>query len=117
MSGCHEHELSEDHCSITVASADDGRRLMIGLRGEFDVESELDLELVLELATHARFIDLDVSGVRFADSTLLNLMLRMSDEYDVTLIGPLQPQLEQLMRMTGVIARFAPGPAEGEGRA
>ncbi|MEU6405797.1 STAS domain-containing protein [Streptomyces sp. NPDC046985] len=117
MSGCDEQKTSEGHCAVDVTWVDDGRGLMIGLRGEFDVASELDVELVLELASRAESVDLDVSGVRFADSTLLNLMLRMADRLRVRLIGPLQPQLSELMRLTGVLARFEADAAGGEGRA
>ncbi|WP_320774304.1 STAS domain-containing protein [Streptomyces sp. CRN 30] len=90
---------------------------MISLSGEFDVESELDVELVLELASHAECVDLDVSGVRFADSTLLNLILRMADRFHLRLIGPLRPQLDQLLRLTGIFARFAPLMVGDEGPA
>ncbi|MFJ3231153.1 STAS domain-containing protein [Streptomyces sp. NPDC086787] len=84
----------------------DGREVVIRLSGEFDVSSELDLELVLETASSVRSVALHVADVRFADSTLLNVLLRMADRCDLRLVGPLGPQLDRLMRLTGVLDRF-----------
>ncbi|WP_435269938.1 STAS domain-containing protein [Streptomyces sp. 1222.5] len=102
-------------CSVEVDTACDGRLMVIRLSGEFDVECELDLELVLEVATSAVSIELHVGEVRFADSTLLNLLLRMTDRFDVRIVGPLRPQLARLMRLTGVLERFRLCGLEEEG--
>ncbi|MEU7424899.1 STAS domain-containing protein [Streptomyces sp. NPDC040750] len=97
---------AQETCSVQVDTSRDGREVVIRLSGEFDLESELDLELVLEVASAARSVELHVAEVRFADSTLLNLLLRMADRFDVRLVGPLRPQFAKLMRLTGVLERF-----------
>ncbi|MEU7057979.1 STAS domain-containing protein [Streptomyces sp. NPDC046197] len=81
--------------------------MVITLSGEFDVESELDVELILEVASSAESVEVHLADVTFADSTLLNLLLRMADRFEVRLVGPLQRQPARLMELTGVLERFA----------
>lgn len=100
---------------MRVDTTRSGREVVIRLSGEFDVSSELDLEIVFETASSARSVALHVADVRFADSTLLNLLLRMADRFDMRLVGPLGPQLDRLMRLTGVLDRFRVCDREEEG--
>ncbi|MET7288964.1 STAS domain-containing protein [Streptomyces sp. NPDC005573] len=103
-----------DACAVHVDASRDGRQVVIRLSGEFDVEAELDLELVFETASAARSVEVHVADVRFADSTLLNLLLRMVDRFDVRLVGPLPSQLARIMRLTGVLGLFCIRGREGE---
>ncbi|MEW2417836.1 STAS domain-containing protein [Streptomyces sp. NPDC046866] len=57
-------------------------------------------------AADARLLVLDVTGVTFADSSFLNVLIRLRNARPVVLAGPLPRQLERLLEMTGVLALF-----------
>jgi anti-anti-sigma factor len=48
-----------------------------------------------------RRIILDMSSVTFADSSLLNVLLRVRRSRRLVLAGPLHDQLDRLLEMTG----------------
>ncbi|MFE9742207.1 STAS domain-containing protein [Streptomyces sp. NPDC006477] len=71
-------------------------------RGSYDMESIDPLAAVLAAASaERRPIVLDASGVTFADSALLNLLILTRKEADLRLAAP-TPQLQRILEITGV---------------
>ncbi|WUN43995.1 STAS domain-containing protein [Streptomyces sp. NBC_00306] len=70
-------------------------------RGEVDLNNLPPLTEALTQAaeTHATVV-LDASGITFADSTFLNLLLRIHQATDLRIAAP-GPQLERLLDLTG----------------
>ncbi len=58
---------------------------------------------------------MDVSGVTFADSMFLSVLVRLNQERRLRLAGPLSAQLLRLLEMTGVPAVFEVGGATEAG--
>lgn len=71
-------------------------------RGSYDMESIDPLAAVLAAASaEHRPIVLDASGITFADSALLNLLILTRREADLRLAAP-TPQLQRILEITGV---------------
>ena len=68
---------SPDDTSLTVTTAEGGAWAIVSVRGEIDVSTAGSLEDALRacLASSGRVI-IDLSGVRFMDSTGLNVLIR-----------------------------------------
>ncbi|MET9468005.1 STAS domain-containing protein [Streptomyces sp. NPDC006544] len=87
---------------VAVRPDVDGVRV-IECAGEFDQDTLHPLKTAaIEAAadTHVRRIVLDVSGVAFADSSMLNLMLLLLRSGRLVLAGPVPAQLDRLMEIT-----------------
>ncbi|MFD3722883.1 STAS domain-containing protein [Streptomyces sp. NPDC058674] len=87
--------------------------LVLHLNGEYDVDTVVPLREALNRANADRVPHtvLDVSGVTFADSTLLNLFIQAHHRLArLVFAGPVPPQLQRLFNLTGVaeIFTFAP---------
>ncbi|WP_331751605.1 STAS domain-containing protein (plasmid) [Streptomyces sp. NBC_00723] len=69
--------------------------------GDYDTSTIAPLEEALDTAArkHSRVV-LDVSGVSFADSTFLNLLLRIHHMTSLRIAGPPR-QLRHLLEITG----------------
>ncbi|MFJ5811300.1 STAS domain-containing protein [Streptomyces sp. NPDC093093] len=94
----------------------DGLRV-VQCSGEFDADTEGVLDAACDEAVAAPGVErlaLDVRGVTFADSSFLNLLLRVRGACDLVLLGPLPPQLARLLEMTGANLLFTidDGPTE-----
>ncbi|WP_433570448.1 STAS domain-containing protein [Streptomyces sp. CA-251247] len=74
---------------------------VVAARGEVDLNNLPPLTKALTQAaeTHATVV-LDASGITFADSTFLNLLLRIHQATDLRIAAP-GPQLERLLDLTG----------------
>ncbi|MER5567250.1 STAS domain-containing protein [Streptomyces goshikiensis] len=102
--------------TVTVLPDYDGLRV-VQCSGEFDADTEGVLDAACDEAIAAAGVErlaLDVRGVTFADSSFLNLLLRVHGVCDLLLLGPLPPQLARLLEMTGANLLFAidDGPPE-----
>ncbi|MER5807850.1 STAS domain-containing protein [Streptomyces sp. NPDC002033] len=87
--------------------------------GEFDQETLGPLQEATDaaLADRAvRRIALDITGVEFADSTLLNLLLRLRRSGRLVLIGPAPHRLNRLFDLTGAGDLFQMVPSAEEAR-
>ncbi|WP_237518638.1 STAS domain-containing protein [Streptomyces sp. SID5910] len=75
---------------------------VVGARGAYDMNSITPLAQALNTAskTYPRVI-LDASGVTFADSALLNLLILTHQAADLRLAAPTE-QLVRLLELTGV---------------
>ncbi|WP_392895587.1 STAS domain-containing protein [Streptomyces sp. LN699] len=88
---------------LVLPDEGDGVRV-IACVGEFDQDT---LEAFREAGNPAaadptiRRIVLDVSRLTFADSSMLNEMLRLLRSGRLVLAGPLPPSLERLFELTG----------------
>ncbi|MFB7756695.1 STAS domain-containing protein [Streptomyces sp. NPDC056121] len=81
---------------------DRGAVEVVALAGELDIETAPDARVTLGAALRSgRSVVLDLSGVTFADSTALSLLLWAS-RGAVYLAGPLAPQVERLLEVSGV---------------
>ncbi|WST36071.1 STAS domain-containing protein [Streptomyces sp. NBC_01167] len=78
-----------------------GDAWVVVARGEVDLNNLPPLTEALTQAaeTHATVV-LDASGITFADSTFLNLLLRIHQATDLRIAAP-GPQLERLLDLTG----------------
>ncbi len=75
---------------------------VVGARGAYDIQSITHLANALDTAskTYAKVI-LDASGVTFADSALLNLLILAHQAADFRVAAPTE-QLRRLLELTGV---------------
>ncbi|MFF7946227.1 STAS domain-containing protein [Streptomyces griseorubiginosus] len=74
---------------------------VIVAHGAFDMDTIAPLAEALQaaVAKHARVV-VDVSGITFADSTFLNLLLHINQQTDLRIVAP-APQLRRVLEMTG----------------
>ncbi|MFD8201452.1 STAS domain-containing protein [Streptomyces sp. NPDC059701] len=75
---------------------------VVGARGAYDMHSITPLADALDAAAkeHPRVV-LDASGITFADSTLLNLLILAHQSTDFRVAAPTQ-QLRRLLQLTGM---------------
>ncbi|MGI5430194.1 STAS domain-containing protein [Streptomyces sp. CA-179760] len=75
---------------------------VVAAHGAYDMHSITPLAKALQTAagTYSKVI-LDASGVTFADSTLLNLLILTHREGNLRVVAP-SPQLQRLCEITGV---------------
>ncbi|WP_052714047.1 STAS domain-containing protein [Streptomyces katrae] len=91
---------------VTVKAEPDGVWRIV-CAGEFDLDTTGKLEAACQgEAAGARLLVIDVTGVAFADSSFLNVLIRLRNTRPVVLAGPLPHQLERLLEMTGARALF-----------
>jgi anti-anti-sigma factor len=75
---------------------------VVGARGAYDLYSITPLsEALVAAATEHSKVVLDASGITFADSTLLNLLILTRRSVDLRVAAPSQ-QLRRLLDITGV---------------
>ncbi|MFD8309072.1 STAS domain-containing protein [Streptomyces sp. NPDC059690] len=86
---------------IGVVQYERGGAWVVVAHGAYDLHSIGQLADALETAAakHARVV-LDASGVAFADSSFLNLLLSTHRMTDLRVAGP-TPQLRRVLEMTG----------------
>ncbi|MDW4915440.1 MULTISPECIES: STAS domain-containing protein [Streptomyces] len=97
------------------------RTSVITLSGEFDVDNEIDLHIEAQWALRAQEPRtlIDVSGVSFADSTVLNWVLRTLLAHrtagkQFAVCGPLHPFLARIFDVTGVLPALTIYPSLSE---
>lgn len=93
---------------VQVLSDEDGVRVIV-CAGDFDQDSLGPLEAACvagEDDPAVRRVVLDVTGVTFADSAMLNLMLRLRRTGRLVLVGPVPPRMGRLLDLTGTSALF-----------
>ncbi|MFF3017342.1 STAS domain-containing protein [Streptomyces sp. NPDC057939] len=97
---------------VTVRYEADGVCVVV-CTGEFDLDTAGTLTGACEREGDAKLLVLDVTGVTFADSSFLNVLIRLRNTRAVELAGPLPTQLRRLLEMTGAVHLFefrdAPG--------
>ncbi|MCY0945777.1 MULTISPECIES: STAS domain-containing protein [Streptomyces] len=87
---------------VHVLGDEDGVRVIV-CAGEFDQETLEPLRAACMAAADdpgVRRIVLDVTQVAFADSSMLNLMVRMLRTGRLVLAGPVPPRLGRLLDLT-----------------
>ncbi|MFD0412547.1 STAS domain-containing protein [Streptomyces sp. NPDC127108] len=100
------HDDAATQCSVEV-HADKRRGVrVIAVVGEMDVEYEPDIELALESTPLTLRLVLDLTRLEFADSTLLNVLIRTHRRRDLRILGPMPAQLRELLRVTGTLGFF-----------
>lgn len=77
---------------------------MLTLSGELDLSKVQEIVPVRDaaLAQNPGALVVDLSGVTFADSSVLNLLLRTHTRTSMQLAGPLHPVVERLFAVTGI---------------
>ncbi|GGU38297.1 STAS domain-containing protein [Streptomyces lavendofoliae] len=91
---------------------EDGTRIIL-CAGEFDVATSVLLDAALATAaadtTVARTV-VDLSQVAFADSTLLNVLVKGHRTQRLVVAGPLSPRLQRILALSGLdtALRIAP---------
>ncbi|WP_411105245.1 STAS domain-containing protein [Streptomyces sp. cmx-4-9] len=87
---------------LVLPDEGDGARVIV-CRGEFDRDTlpPPTAALAAAVAHPSSRIIIDVAQVRFADSSMLNALLRAHRTGRLVLAGPLQRQLARLLEMTG----------------
>lgn len=85
-----------------------GESLVLRLSGELDIDAAPGIELAISDA--GRFgssrIVIDLSGLVFADSTVLHLLLSAARRYELRVVGPLRPAVQRLLDVTGTTPLF-----------
>lgn len=91
---------------VTVRSEADGVDVVV-CAGEFDLDTAGVLAAACDReAAGAALLVLDVARVEFADSSFLNVLIRLRNTRPVVLGGPLPAQLRRLLEMTGALELF-----------
>jgi anti-anti-sigma factor len=95
-----------DDTSLTVTTAEGGAWAIVSVRGEIDVSTAGSLEEALRacLASSGRVI-IDLSGVRFMDSTGLNVLIRAQsggaeEPAPVLRLAAVPERVSKLLRLT-----------------
>ncbi|AQS72428.1 STAS domain-containing protein [Streptomyces pactum] len=89
---------------VTVAQYEGRGVRVVVARGSYDMHSITSLADALDTATREhRKVVLDASGITFADSTLLNLLILTHQATDLRVAAPTQ-QLRRVLELTGVDA-------------
>ncbi|WP_405651175.1 STAS domain-containing protein [Streptomyces sp. RK9] len=100
------HDDAATQCSVEM-HADDRRGVrVVAVIGEMDVEYEPDIELALEATPLTVRLVLDLTRLEFADSTLLNILIRTHRRRGLRILGPIPAQLRELLRVTGTLGYF-----------
>ncbi|MEU5047261.1 STAS domain-containing protein [Streptomyces griseorubiginosus] len=74
---------------------------VIVAQGAFDMDTITPFAEALQAAVAKRArVVVDVSGITFADSTFLNLLLHINQQTDLRIVAP-APQLRRVLEMTG----------------
>ncbi|HET9382571.1 MAG TPA: STAS domain-containing protein [Streptomyces sp.] len=85
----------------TVVQYERGGVRVIGARGSYDMDSTAHLaDALAAAAENHTTIVLDASGITFADSALLNVLILTHQSADLRVAAPTE-QLRQLLRITG----------------
>ncbi|MDJ0382773.1 STAS domain-containing protein [Streptomyces sp. G-G2] len=94
-----------------VETRSEGDVRVVVMSGEFDMDNVDELRTALDPAAVgvSRFV-LDVTGVTFADSTALNIMLKPVRALPVVLAGTIPARLARLLQVTGADGVFAAAP-------
>ncbi|MFE5767409.1 STAS domain-containing protein [Streptomyces sp. NPDC056485] len=87
----------------------DGDNTVVCLSGEFDPDTIHVLRQVLAATDETMHLVVDLSGVTFADSSLLHALL--DARHRIVLAGPLPHQFHRLMDLTGTRRHFTTAPA------
>ncbi|KPI33688.1 Sulfate transporter/antisigma-factor antagonist STAS [Actinobacteria bacterium OV450] len=91
---------------VTAQSGADGV-CVVSCAGEFDQDTVGELRAVCErVGAGVSLLVLDVRNVAFADSSFLNILIRLRNTRPVALQGPLPSQLHRLLELTGALALF-----------
>ncbi|MER5567148.1 STAS domain-containing protein [Streptomyces goshikiensis] len=91
---------------VAVKPAVDGG-VVIVCSGEFDLDTVGVLAAACDRdAAGAELLVLDVARVAFADSSFLNVLIRLRNTRPVVLAGPLPAQLRRVLEMTGALDLF-----------
>ncbi|MFD4247579.1 STAS domain-containing protein [Streptomyces sp. NPDC058525] len=91
---------------VAVKPMTDGA-IAIVCEGEFDLDTVGVLAAACDRdAAGAELLVLDVARVAFADSSFLNVLIRLRNTRSVVLAGPLPSQLRRLLEMTGALELF-----------
>jgi anti-sigma B factor antagonist len=100
--------MSDSQESIVVASRREGPRAIVELSGELDLHSSPQLSAVVDdlLADTPSVVEIDASGLSFADSAGLRALLvahNDASQRGVTLrLSRVSDQLDRLLEMTGL---------------
>ncbi|MER5871453.1 STAS domain-containing protein [Streptomyces sp. NPDC002044] len=99
----------------SVETRTEGDVRVVVMAGEFDMDGVDELRTALDPEADgvARFV-LDVSGVTFADSTALSIMLQPALNRPVVLAGEIPNRLGRLLEVTGADRAFAVAPTTAE---
>ncbi|OKK17296.1 hypothetical protein AMK16_20750 [Streptomyces sp. CB00455] len=98
-----------------VETRSEGEVRIVVMAGEFDMDNSDELRAALDPEAEGveRFV-LDVSGVTFADSTALSIMLQPALNRPVVLAGEVPHRLARLLEVTGADRAFASAPSVAE---
>jgi anti-sigma B factor antagonist len=100
--------MSDSQESIVVATRRDGATAFVELSGELDLHSSPQLSAVVDdlLADTPSVVEIDASGLSFADSAGLRALLvahNDASQRGVTLrLSRVSDQLDRLLEMTGL---------------
>ena len=113
----HAAEDAADAAALDIHIDHDGDRAVVTVRGEIDLYTAPQLEDVLRgasSASDAPLVIVDLSGVRFMDSTGLGALVRARQRIldlggRLTVASP-SPQVRRLLDITGLAEVLSAGP-------
>ncbi|MEU8775516.1 STAS domain-containing protein [Streptomyces sp. NPDC048606] len=99
-----------------VEARTDGDVRVVVMTGEFDMDGVAALRAAMDPTAPgvSRFV-VDVTGVTFADSTALSIMLQPTLDRTVVLAGVVPARLARVLELTGADLVFATAPSVAEG--
>ncbi|MFD0374416.1 STAS domain-containing protein [Streptomyces sp. NPDC127112] len=91
---------------VTVKTDVGGVRVVV-CSGDFDLDTiNVLVEACADEDSQAGPLVVDVAGVSFADSSFLNVLVRLRNTRPLALRGPLPHQLRRVMELTEVLDLF-----------
>ncbi|MFD7079090.1 STAS domain-containing protein [Streptomyces sp. NPDC059918] len=106
-----EVRLCPPHCpggAQAACTPQNGRRTVVCLSGEFDADTIHAFREVLGATGSSMRLVVDLTGVTFADSSLLHALL--DARHRIVLAGPLPRQFRRLLDRTGTMRQFTTTP-------
>ncbi|WP_405776806.1 STAS domain-containing protein [Streptomyces sp. NBC_00859] len=98
-----------------LSCSEEGTVTVVAPAGEIDIDAAPPVREAISGAFQAgRPVVLDLSGVTFADSSALNLLLWANSTGTFCLAGPVQQQVQRLFDVTGVDGIFTTAPTRAE---
>ncbi|MFF1561750.1 STAS domain-containing protein [Streptomyces sp. NPDC058279] len=91
---------------MSIRTEAGGARVIV-CAGDFDMDTLAGLSAACEReAESSRRLVIDVTGVTFADSSFLNVLITWRKRLPVALLGPLPSRLRFLLEITGALELF-----------
>lgn len=102
-----QQNVDEPRAWMTSFVREDGC-LVVEMRGEYDIASVTDIVGEIETALHsdARDVLVDMSELRFMDSSGVAVLIRLANHFGPLTLAHVSPLIHRTLEALGLIGRF-----------